>query len=213
MAKPVIIINANGIGKAAQEIFAGNNVVIYGFLDDNKALHGTEIADVSVLGATNDPSYIGLIGKDCDVFVASDDTRWKTDMIKSLQKSKKAIPINAIHKIAHIASSAVLHHGSFINQNVQVGAHAVIGNHCNIQSGAIIDFAARLGDYVQIGAGSVVNSEVSIGNGAFIGSGATIVSGVTIGDGARIGAGSVVITDVAENETVFGNPATPVGEK
>ena len=50
---------------------------------------------------------------------------------------------------------------------------------------------------------------VWIGNDAWIGGGAIILPGVTIGDGAVIGAGSVVTRDVAEGQTVMGNPARP----
>ena len=51
---------------------------------------------------------------------------------------------------------------------------------------------------------------MTIHEGAFIGSGVTIVAGVVIGKNARVGAGSVVIANVADSETVFGNPAKKV---
>ena len=210
MNKPVIIIGASALGKAVLEIFKSNEVVVYGFLDDDKKLHGKEIEDTQVLGSTNNEEYIKIIGKDCDVFVASDDNAWKATMIKSLRKHQKSMPVNAIHGSASIATSAALHHGSLINQGVIVSANADIGNHCIIHSGAVIDYNVNVGDFVQIGAGSVINSGVIIEDGAFIGSGATIVSGVTIKEGARIGAGSIVIADVKKNETVFGNPAKTI---
>jgi len=210
MEKPVLILCASDLGKAVLEIYKSNDVVVYGFLDDNKKLHNTEIEDVSVLGGTNDASYLKIIGKDCDVFIASDDNSWRANVIKSLREDRKTMPVNAIHKSANITESAVLHHGSFINQNVQVGAHTEVGNHCIIHSGAVIDFASSIGDFVQIGAGSIINSGVIIESNVFIGSGATIVSGVTIKEGARIGAGSVVISNVEKGKTVFGNPATVI---
>jgi sugar O-acyltransferase (sialic acid O-acetyltransferase NeuD family) len=210
MNKPVLIISASNLGKAVLEIFKSNSVVVYGFLDDDKKLHGTEIEDISVLGSTDDETYLKIIGKDCDVFIASDDNSWKANMIKNLRKNQKAMPVNAIHKNTQIAQSAILHHGCLINQNVQIGAHAAVGNHCIVHTGAIVDFAAKIGDFVQIGAGSIINSGVQVGSNVFIGSGVTIVSGVTIADGARVGAGSVVISDVKKNETVFGNPALAI---
>ncbi len=210
MDKPVLIICATDLGKAALEIFKSNDVVVYGFLDDDKKIHGSEILDVTVLGSTDDSSYLSIIGKDCDVFIASDDNSWRANMIKSLRKDRKAMPVNAIHNTAQISTSATMHHGSFINQNVQIGANADVGNHCIIHSGAIIDYSSTIGDFVQIGAGSIINSGATIKDNVFIGSGVTIISGVTIEQGARIGAGSVVISDVAKGKTVFGNPASVI---
>ena len=45
---------------------------------------------------------------------------------------------------------------------------------------------------------------------AAVGTGAVILPGVTIGAGATVGAGAVVTKDVADGETVVGNPATPM---
>jgi len=210
MNKPVIIICASELGKAILEIFRSNEVVVYGFLDDDKKLQGSEIENVPVLGGTDSEEYLKIIGKDCDVFVASDDNSWKATMIKSLRANQKSIPVNAIHKNAIISESAILHHGSMINQGAKIGANSTVGNHCMIHSGAILDYNVKIGDFVQIGAGSILNSGVVVEDGAFIGSGVTVVSGVTIGEGARIGAGSVVIGAVKKNTTVFGNPAKTV---
>ncbi len=213
MEKPVIILCATDLGKAVLEIFKSNEVVVYGFLDDDKKLAGTEIEETTVLGTTEDESFLKLIGKNCDVFIASDDNAWRAKMIKNIRSERKAMPVNAIHKSAQIARSASLHHGCLINQNVQIGAQAEIGSHCILHSGAIIDYAVKIGDFVQIGAGSIVSSGVHIGSNVFIGSGVTLVSGITIADGARIGAGSVVISDVKKDATVFGNPAAVIKQK
>jgi len=210
MSKPVIIVGATNLGKAVMEIFKSNEVVVYGFLDDDEKLHGKEIDDVSVLGATDAAEYRKIIGKKCDVFVASDDNAWRARMIKDLRETHETMPVNAIHKSAQIATSAILHHGSLFNQGVKIGSEASIGSHCIINSGAIIDYNAKVGDFVQIGAGAVISAGVSVGDGAFIGAGSTIIPGITIAEGGRVGAGSVVIANVGKKETVFGNPAKAV---
>ncbi len=207
MEKPVIILGAKGIAHSALEIFNSNQVIVYGFLDEDEKLHGTEINTVSVLGRTEDDGFLKLIGKKTEAFVAVDDNKYRKFLVELLNERRKVQPINAIHHRAYISTNAALGHGNFINSNVTIGAAAELGNHCIINSGAVIDHKAKLGDFVQIGAGTIVNSEVVIEEGAFIGSGVTIVSGVTIGKNARVGAGSVVISTVGNNETVFGNPA------
>lgn len=210
MDKPIIIFGAKGIAQPALEIFNSNEAVVYGFLEEDEKLHGSEINTVPVLGHPEDDGFLKLIGKKTEAFVAVDDAKYRKFIVELLNERRKVQPVNSIHSTAFISSDAAIGHGNFINARVTLGTGAEIGQHCILHTGAIIDHHVKVADYVQIGAGSIINSEVMIEEGAFIGSGATIVSGVTIGKNARIGAGSVVISSVAANETVFGNPAAKI---
>ncbi|MCG8476147.1 MAG: acetyltransferase [Cytophagales bacterium] len=210
MENPVIIIGANGVGRAALEIFTSHDIIVYGFLDDNEGIHNTLIDDVSVLGFTDDDGFLSLVGKKCEVFVATDETELRRNIVESLNGEYKAQPTNAVHQSAQLASSASIGHGNFINTQAAVGAGAKLGNHNLIHSSALLDYEVQVGDFVQVGAGAVLNAGVTVEDGAFIGSGATVVAGVKIGEGARIGAGSVVVSDVKKGEVVFGNPAASV---
>ena len=210
MDNPVIIFGANSIGRSAKEIFEGNGNVVYGFLDDNKELHGKEIDNVSILGGTDDDGFLKLIGKKCEAFVATDDNKMRKNLVKMVQEVRQMQPVNAVHASSIIASSATIAHGNFIDAGVIVGAGTEIKNHCLLNARVVIGAECVVGDFVQIGSGTVINSNVTIEDEAFIGSGAVVVSGVTIGKGARVGAGSVVIRPVKEGETVFGNPAQKV---
>lgn len=210
MDKPVIILGAKGIAHPALEIFNSNQVVVYGFLDEDASLYGTEINNVPILGNTEDEGFLKLIGKKTEAFVAVDDVKYRKFLVELLHDNRKVQPVNAIHSRAYISTDAAIGHGNFINANVLIGAGAKVGSHCIFHSGAVIDHMAKIEDFVQIGAGSIINPEVTIEEGAFIGSGVTVVAGVTIGKGARVGAGSVVISSVGKNETVFGNPAAKV---
>jgi len=210
MEKPVIILGAKGIAHPALEIFNSNKIIVYGFLDEDQSLYGTEINNVPILGNTEDEGFLKLIGKKTEAFVAVDDTKYRKFLVEMLLEDRKVQPVNAIHDRAYISTDAELGHGNFINAQVSIGAATKVGSHSIFHSGAIVDHKCVIGDFVQVGAGSIVNAEVTIEEGAFIGSGVTIVGGVTIGKGARIGAGSVVIASVGKNETVFGNPAAKV---
>lgn len=210
MDKPVIILGAGGIGKAAYEIFQSHNIIIYCFLDDREELIGTEINEISVLGRTDDEGYLKLIGHKCEAFVATDDNKLRRSQVKMLVETRKVMPVNAIHKNARLSVSSKISHGNFINDSVVIGAGVSLGSHNLIHSGAIIEFETTIGDFVQVGPGAVIGSGVSVEDQAFIGAGATLVSGIRIGKNARIGAGSVVVSNVKAGETVFGNPAKPV---
>jgi len=207
MENPVIIFGANYLGRAAKEIFESNGNVVYGFLDDDKKLHQTEIDNVLVVGSTDDDGILKLIGKKCEAFVAADDMKVRRNLVQMLLEVRKVQPTNAVHPSSVIASSASIGHGNFIDMGVKLGTGATIGNHTIFQAGAIVGHEAKVGDFVQVGAGSIINSGAEIEEEVFIGSGVTIISGITIGKGARIGAGSVVIAPVKAGETVFGNPA------
>lgn len=210
MENPVIIFGANALGRAAKELFELNGNVVYGFLDDNKQLHGKEIDGATVLGATDDDGFLKLIGKKCDAFLAVDDNRLRKSLVTMLNEVRHVQPVNAIHKLANVSTHAEIGHGNFLDAGVHIGPGVKLGSHCLLHAHAVVGAGSSLGDFVQIGSGSAINSGVSVSPEVFIGSGVTIVSGVTVGKGARIGAGSVVIASVKDGETVFGNPAQPV---
>lgn len=212
MDNPVIIFGAEGLGVAALDIFQGNQVVVYGFLDDNTALHGKEVNGVSILGSTDDDGFLKLIGKKCEAFVATDDNKLRKHLVNLLNERRKVMPINAIHHQAFLSSMATISHGNLFGARTIINTGAAIGNHCIFHAGSVVDYQSKIGDFVQVGAGSVLNANVQVANEVFIGSGVTVVSGVIIGKGARIGAGSVVIENVTAGATVFGNPAKPVGK-
>lgn len=210
MEKPVIIFGSTGLAKAALEIFNSNNIVVYGFLDDDEKTHNTEINTVSVLGATDDHGYTKLIGQKCEAFIATDDNSLRKEYVEYLIETRKVMPMNAVHQSASISESFVIGHGNFVNAGAVLSNDSKMGNHNVINSKAIIEQEVEIGDFVQIGAGSIINTRVKIENEVFIGSGVTVVAGVTLGKGARIGAGSVVVGDVKKGQTVFGNPAVEV---
>ena len=210
MENPVIIFGVNGIAKAAMEIYASHDVLVYGFLTEDKKLHKTEIGSVAVLGSPDDQGFLKLIGKKCEAFVADDDNSNRRDLVEMLNKKRKVQPTNAFHSRSFISDTVAIGHGNFVNAGAFIGAEAVVGNHCLIHSNAVIEHEAKVGDFAQIGAGAIINSGAIIEEGAFIGSGAIVISGVTIGANARVGAGSMVMSNVSEDQTVFGNPAQPI---
>lgn len=210
MQNPVIIFGATHLGRLAKEIFEQNDVIVYGFLDDNKALHNQEVDDIVVLGDTDDEDYLKLIGKKCESFLALDDTRLKKSHVKVLNEVHKAQPINAIHKGAMVSLKSMIGHGNFIDNRVILAPGVEVGNHNVIHAGSIVGVKTSIGNYVQLGTGANIGSDVIIEDEAFIGAGATIVSGIVIGKGARIGVGSVVVASVAAGDTVFGNPAQKI---
>lgn len=210
MKNPVLIFGSGTLGKIALNIFESNEVFVYGFLDDNKEIHGTEINNVTVLGPTDEQGFLKLIGQKTEAFVAIGNVAERKTLVKMLNDKRKVMPVNAVHARAYVAEESEIGHGNLIAANATVNPFAKVGNHVIVHSNAVIDTDANVGDFVQIGTGAMINSGVTIEEGAFIGSGVIIAGGITIGKNARVGAGSVVVQDVAKNTTVFGNPAAKV---
>src|SRR5687768_3166980 len=98
MENPVIIFGANYLGRAAKEIFEVNGNVVYGFLDDTKALHNTELDETVILGSTDDDGFLKLIGKKCEAFIAVDDNRLRKSLVRMLLEVRHVQPVNAVHK-------------------------------------------------------------------------------------------------------------------
>lgn len=210
MENPVIILGAQTVGIAALDAFLSNDVVVYCLLDDDQKLQGTELLDVPVMGNTDDGELLKLLGKKCEVFVATDDTASRRSLTQMLRTEYEAVPVNAIHQRASVSIHATLGHGNYVGPNAVVAATATLGDSCLIGANVVVEARATVGDYSQLGSGVLLGADVKVGELAFIGAGAVVVAGVKIGDKARVGAGSVVVADVPNGQTVFGNPAVKV---
>jgi len=210
MINPVIIFGAGISGKLALDVFSSNDVVVYGFLDDDKALHQKEIGEIMVLGHTEDDGFLKLIGKKCDAFVAVESTKERKYLTEMLKERRHVASANAIHKDASISKYADIGYGNLLASGVRIGSFASIGSGNLIHSNAILEVNSRIGSNVIVGSGSVVGAGAEIADGAFIGPGVTILTGIKIGKSASVGAGSVVLADVAASAKVFGYPAKAV---
>ena len=210
MDKPVIIFGSTGLANSALDIFESNGIEVYGFLEDNKNLHTTQINNIPILGATDDHGFLKLIGQKCEAFIATDDNSLRKKYVEYLKESRKVMPMNAVHPSAIISKTSSIGHGNFINACVILSNDTKIGQHNVMNSKVLLEQEVEVSDFVQIGAGSIINAKVKIEEGAFVGSGVTVVAGVSIGKNARIGAGSVVVENIEKNQTVFGNPAVAI---
>ncbi|MEL6539387.1 MAG: NeuD/PglB/VioB family sugar acetyltransferase [Bacteroidota bacterium] len=210
MTTPVLIFGAGTLGQAALEVFQQNDIVVYGFLDDDTSLHNTTVRDVPVLGSTDNTDYLALLHEECSAHVATATLAQRQRLIATLKAQYQTTPVNAIHPSAQLASAVTVGYGNLVDAGAILGVGTSVG-HCSIiHTHATVAHQATIGDYVEIGPGSIIGAGATVNEQAFVGPGATIIGGVVIGAGASVGAGAVVLAPVPAGAAVLGNPAQPV---
>lgn len=113
-----------------------------------------------------------------------------------------------IHPTAAVSDSAMIEPGGFIGPNAVVNARAVIGSNVIVNSGAVVEHDVHVGDHAHLAPRSVLAGESRVGACTLIGAGAVVIPKIRVGSNAILGAGSVATSDIADDVTAVGSPAT-----
>lgn len=113
-----------------------------------------------------------------------------------------------IHPTAAVSDSAMIEPGGFIGPNAVVNARAVIGSNVIVNSGSVVEHDVQIGDHAHLAPRSVVAGESRVGACTLIGAGAVVIPKIRIGANAILGAGSVATSDIPDEVTAVGCPAT-----
>lgn len=110
--------------------------------------------------------------------------------------------------------------GVIIEDDVQIGANSVVARGaidntvlskgCKIDNSVFISHNNFLGENVFMCGESTTFGSVSIGKNTLVSGNAAIRNGLRIGEGCLVGSGAMVTRDVADGETVMGNPAKEI---
>jgi sugar O-acyltransferase (sialic acid O-acetyltransferase NeuD family) len=209
----LIVIGAGGTaGEIVWLVQALNQVTpswrLVGFLDDDRAKQGTEMAGVPVIGsvgaAADHPTARFVVGV----------AHYRRPRTRLAIAERLVLPnhryATLIHPAAIVTPGARLGHGTlvfafaFVGDGARVGNHVLISSHCRISHDTVV------GDGATFAAGAVISGGARVGAGSYVGAGGIVGDGVVIGAGAVVGIGSVVVRDVEPDVTVIGNPARVV---
>ena len=186
----------HGLVVAEAAVLAGWAVV--GFVDD-QVLPGTTIGEWPVLAETLDEPTIVAVG----------ENRTRHRIIARLVEAGVELA-SVIHPSAAVSLSAQVGDGAYIGPLAVVNAEAMVGLGAIVNSHATVEHHGHLHRCAHVGPNAALCGRVAVGERTLIGAGSSVLPGITIGRDATVGAGSVVRVDVADGQTVVGNPATPI---
>lgn len=111
-----------------------------------------------------------------------------------------------IHPSALTSPSAEIKEGTTVVHGAIIQSNASVGQHCIINTGAIVEHDCKILDFVHVAPRATICGSVTIGEGTLVGAAAVIIPGITIGKWCIIGAGSVITANVPDFSIVAGNP-------
>ncbi len=210
----IVLVGTDSTARIAIDIFAAQNKVVLGILENDSDKEVREMNDISVFAALeSDDARTVMAGDSIEYFVAVGENAERKRAYEIMADIAKKPASNAFHPAAVVSPYANMGFGNLVNAGAVVGPNATLGSQNLVQAGCVVEPKAIIGDYCHLSAGAKIGGNVKMGDEVFVGTGAIVHPGVNIGPRAMIGAGSVVLQDVEEDAIVHGNPAQQVGSR
>lgn len=205
----IVIFGTGGMGReaAAWVADAGRAGAVLGFLDDDPAHYGAEVAGLPVLGGRE--WLLGEKNADVEVVVALGSSAVRAGMVDYLDAHDRRLA-TVVHPSAVLGPRTEVGAGGIICPGAVLTCDVVLGRAVIVNYGAMVGHDGVLDAAVFVAPGVHLAGNVTVRAQADVGIGASVIQGVTVGERAVVGAGAVVIRDVAPDSTVVGVPARPI---
>lgn len=212
--RDLLVVGAGGFARETVEAVRAVNAQrptwrLRGLLDDNRALHGTELGGVPVIGP------IELVHDDPSALVVLTTGRPDNYVSRPVIAARLGLPdaryATIVHPSASVGASCRLGVGSVLLAHVAVTADVAVGRHVAVMPQVVLPHDARVDDFVTLASGVRAGGACHIAEGAYIGAGACLREGVTVGPRSLVGMGSVVTRHVPGERLWMGAPASDAG--
>jgi len=191
--KPLLLIGCGGHARSLIELIESTTEWKIQGLVGLPDQVGLKVLGYPVIGCDDD---LSVLRKECPAAVLAigqvPDSSPRMRLANHLRQLGFRFPI-LISPHAIVSRHSRLGIGTTVGHGVIVNAGAIIGNHCIINSCALVEHDVQIGHYCHISTGVLLNGGVRIGSESFIGSGAMIREGLTLPMLTVIGAGKRVM--------------------
>ena len=193
MNKKIILIGCGGHSKSIIDLIeSSNEYKIMGILGLDHEL-GKNVCGHEVIGTDRN---LSSIRNHCSLaFIAlgqigNSSNRKRIKMM--LDNFKFSYPKIKSSK-SYISNYSNFGEGTSIGHGVVINAGVEIGDHCIINSNALIEHDAKIGNFSHVSTGALINGNVEIGENSFVGSGVIIRESIKIPKNSIISAGTRVM--------------------
>ena len=193
----LIIIGAGGHGKVIADAALKNGYTNICCVDD----HATgDVMGFPIIGTTADVECLNDGNTDFVFGIGNNAIR------KTIAEIHNVNWVSIVHPSAQIGFDAEIGKGTVVMANAVVNVCAKIGEHCIINTGAIVEHDNVIENYAHISPNVALGGTVRIGSLTHVGIGATVKNNTEICSDCTIGAGAVVIKSIKEPGTYVGVP-------
>ena len=193
----LIIIGAGGHGKVIADAALKNGYTNICYIDD----HATgDVMGFPIIGTSADIERLNDGSTDFIIGIGNNEVR------KTIAETHNVNWVSIVHPSAQIAFNVEIGKGTVVMANAVVNVCATVGEHCIINTGAIVEHDNVIENYAHISPNVALGGTVRIGSLTHVGIGATVKNNTEICSDCTIGAGAVVVKNIKEPGTYVGVP-------
>ena len=193
----LVIIGAGGHGKVIADAALKIGYTNICYVDDHAQ---GNVIGFPIIGTSEDLERLNDGNTDFVIGIGNNSVR------KAVAESYTINWVSIVHPSAQIAFHAEIGRGTVIMANAVVNACAKVGEHCIINTGAIVEHDNVIENYAHISPNVALGGTVRVGSLTHVGIGATVKNNTEICSGCTIGAGAVVVKSIIEPGTYVGVP-------
>lgn len=208
----LLIVAAGGLARETAAVAArSSRWDLIGYLDDEPALVGTQIAGTPVLGAIS----AVVEHPDAKVLVCAGKGRSRRAIVARLAGLGVTAERYAtlIAPDVHVPASCRVGVGSILLAGTVLTADVTAGRHVVAMPGVVLTHDDQVRDYATLCARVTLGGNVTVGEAAYLGIGALVRERLDVGAESVLGMGAVLLEDLPPGETWVGVPAERIRQR